>query len=72
MHFKELAIAISLMRADEKWEAWHRSQISEILDLTAAAEHQGSSAPTLEFERIVRQDGQPGAGVNKYSRIVSE
>jgi hypothetical protein len=72
LHYKELAIAIGLMRAGEKWEAWHRSQISEILDLTAAAEHQGSSASTLEFERVVRQDGQPGSGVHKFSRIVSE
>jgi len=72
MSYKELAIAIGLMGSGERWEAWHRSQISEILDLTAAAEHQGSSAATLEFDRVMRQDGQPGSGVHKFSRIVSE
>lgn len=72
MHYKELAIAIGLLGMDEKWEVWHRSQISEILNLTAAAEHQGSRSPMLEFDRVVRQDGQPGSGVHKFSRIVSE
>ena len=32
MRYKELAVAIGLMRADDKWEVWHRNQITEILN----------------------------------------
>jgi hypothetical protein len=71
MSFKDFAIAIGMMGASDKWEVWHRTQITQILDLTAAAEHQGNTSDPLEFERLVRQDDQPGAGVRKFSRIVS-
>jgi hypothetical protein len=71
MRHKDLAIAIGLMRATDKWEAAHRNQITDILNLTAAAEYQGSNADPLQFERIVGQDGQPGAGFHKTSRIVA-
>jgi hypothetical protein len=72
MRYKELAIAIGLMSASDEWEVGHRHQISEILNLTSAAQHQGSTADPLEFERVVGPDGQPGSGIHKFSRIVAQ
>jgi len=75
MRYGEFAKAIGLISDNEGWEAWHRTQVSEILNLVAATERQGAPTndiPPLQFERIVTADGQPGAGVHKSSRIVTE
>jgi hypothetical protein len=41
MRYGDLARAIGLMSESEGWKAWHRTQITEILNLVAAAERQG-------------------------------
>jgi hypothetical protein len=70
IHHKELAIAIGLMGAADKWEVGHRNEISKILDLASAAQKQGSKADPLEFNPVVRQaDEQPGSGISKTPRI---
>lgn len=74
MRYGDLARAIGLISDEDHWEAWHRKQIADILNLVAATERQSASDATirpLEFERIVTADGEPGAGVHKTSRIVS-
>lgn len=73
MRYGDLARAIGLMSAEERWEVWHRNQITDILNLVGAAERQGGADAEfgpLEFERIVTADGEPGAGVHKTCRIV--
>ena len=75
MRYNEFARAIGLMAADEKWEAWHRRQVADILNVTAAVERQAgpsASDTPLEINRIVGASGEPGAGYHKSARIVSE
>jgi hypothetical protein len=75
MKYGEFAAAIGVKTQDEKWEVWHRNQITEVLNLAAAAEHQGRPAGSipLEFERIVTgAANEPGEGFYKKSRIVTD
>ena len=75
MRYGEFARAIGLIPDGEIWQAWHRKQISEILNLIAAVERQAGQSTDLEsveFERIVTADGEPGVGFYKSSRIVTE
>jgi hypothetical protein len=74
MRYNEFARAIGVMSVDEKLEVWHRNQIIEILNLASAAEKQGLSvdATPLEFDRVVKADGEPGEGFYKKSRIVAD
>ena len=66
-----------LMSDNDRWEPWHRQQIEAILQIAAAVERQrwggeATDIEPLEFDRIVTEDGQPGAGVAKDSRIIRE
>lgn len=74
MRYGELARAIGLIREGGRWEAWHRQQVADILQLVAATERQGHAkegAEALEFDRIVTAEtGKAGAGVTKNSRII--
>jgi|SRR5258708_6585738 hypothetical protein len=75
MRYNELARAIGLIRDDDGWRPWHRQQITTILSIAAAVERQASqraATELLEFERIVNEDGEPGIGILKNSRIVRE
>jgi hypothetical protein len=77
MRYNELARAIGLMSDGHRWEPWHRQQIEAILHIAAAVEKQrwggeATDIAPLEFERIVTEDGKPGAGVFRNSRIVTE
>ena len=77
MRYNELARAIGLMSDNDRWEPWHRQQIEAILQIAAAVERQrwggeATDIEPLEFDRIVTEDGQPGAGVTKDSRIIRE
>ena len=80
MRYGELAKAIGLIADDEAWHISHRGQITDILNLAAATEHQAKTAAgadslktdALEFDRIVTDDGQPGTGFYKTSRIVTQ
>jgi hypothetical protein len=74
MKYRQFAIAIGMMAEDEEWKVWHRTQITAILNLTAAAEKQGRSADSrpLEFERIVTGKGEPGEGFYKKAKIVTK
>lgn len=73
MRYAQFARAIGLMAPSEKWEVWHRGQVTEILNLVAAAARQGggSDIDSLHFERILNADGKPGTGFWKSSKIVS-
>jgi len=74
MRYGEFAKAIGLMSDGEGWEVWHRQQIRDILNLVAATERQGRNAgiDSLQFDRIVTEDGKPGSGFYKTSRIVTK
>jgi hypothetical protein len=74
MRYSEFATAIGLMSDGESWQPWHRQQIRDILNLVAATERQAGGNTGLEpiqFERIVNQQGQPGEGFYKTSKIVT-
>ncbi len=74
MRYGQLAAAIGLMSDNDRWEPWHRQQIRDILNLVAATERQaGENAgiEPLQFERIVNEEGQPGPGFYKTSKIVT-
>jgi hypothetical protein len=73
MRYSEFATAIGLKADGEKWEPWHRQQVSDILYLLAATQRQaGSNTGTdpLKFEWIVTGDGEPGEGFYRNARIV--
>jgi len=74
MHYNELARAIGLISKDATWHVRHRTQITNVLTIAAAVENiTGLNPPEpLEFERIVTEDGEPGAGFSKVSKIVRE
>jgi len=74
MRYSHLARAIGLISDDGGWHVRHRRQITSILSIAAAVERQAGNPNTepLEFERIVNEDGEPGAGVLKTSKIVRE
>lgn len=77
MRYNELARAIGLMSDSDRWEPWHRQQIEAILQIAHAVEQQrwggeATDISPLEFERIVTEDGLPGAGVVKNSRITRD
>jgi hypothetical protein len=74
MRYGQLAVAIGMRAEGAPWQPWYRQQIRDILNLVAATEYQaGKRAGTepLDFERIVGEDGLPGAGVSKVSRLVT-
>jgi hypothetical protein len=73
MLYREFAVAIGLMSDSEQWQAWHRQQVGDILNLVAATERQAgrnTKLDPLQFRRIVNEDGQPGGGFYKTARIV--
>jgi len=75
MRYGEFARAIGLISDGEGWQPWHRQQVRDILNLVAATQRQAGeneSFEQLEFERIVNEDGLPGAGFYKTTRIVTD
>jgi hypothetical protein len=72
MRYGELARAIGLIQDDGGWQPWHRQQITTILVIAAAVEREAGTTGTrpIDFERIVNETGEPGAGVLRTSRIV--
>ena len=75
MRYRDLAKAIGLISPSGKWEAWHRQQIAEILQIVAAAERYRSgnkNSSALNFKRIVTASGRAGKGVTRTSRIIRE
>jgi hypothetical protein len=75
MRYKEFASAIGLMPDGSQWQPWHRQQVGDILTLVAAAERQAgpdSGTEPLQFQWVVNEDGEPGAGFYKSSKIVKE
>ena len=69
MTYGDFTRAISLRRGDEAWHARHRTLVSKMLYLLAAAERQVGE-PRLPYQRIVTQDGEPGQGNYRESRVV--
>lgn len=75
MRYEEFASAIGLISPTDAWEVRYRDQVTAILSIMAAVERQGlggidRSAAPLEFDWIVNERGQPGAGFAKESRII--
>ena len=76
MRYNELARAIGLLPEHDDWRVRYRTLITDILSIAAAVEKQsgpkfGGSDP-LDFNTIVNEDGEPGTGILKSSRIVRE
>ena len=73
LRYSEFAKAIGLIADGGKWEAWHRQQVADILNVIAATEKTAGTktgTQAIEFERIVTEKGAPGSGINKTSKIV--
>lgn len=69
--YQEFAKEVGLMGRAERWQPWHRKQVSDILDAIAAVDRQGGGS-TINFRRIVNAaTGQSGSGVEHESRITS-
>jgi hypothetical protein len=76
MRYNELARAIGLLAENAQWHVRYRSLITDILSIAAAVEKQtgprfGGSDP-LDFSNIVNEDGEPGEGILKASRIIRD
>lgn len=75
MRYSEFATAIGLIPDGGRWQPWHRQQIRDILNLVAATERQAgknTDVEPLQFQRIVNEQGQPGEGVYKTSKITTD
>jgi hypothetical protein len=75
MRYHEFGKAVGLIAPDGKYEPWHRQQVADILILVAAVEAQAgpnTGKPPLQFERVVGEGGEPGAGFHKTAKIVRE
>lgn len=76
MRYNELARAIGLMPQHANWHVRHRTLVTDILSVAAAVEKQCGpnmgGSPPLDFSRIVNDDGDPGTGIQKSSRIVRD
>jgi hypothetical protein len=76
MRYNELARAIGLLPERDEWHVRYRTFITDIHCVAAAVERQtgpdlGGSDP-LDFDRIVKEDGEPGTGILKTSKIVRD
>jgi hypothetical protein len=73
MRYNELARAIGLLQEGEPWHIRYRTFITDILCIAAAVENQAGpsrgGADPLPYESIVNEDGEPGSGFLKTSRI---
>jgi hypothetical protein len=69
-HF-EFARAIGLVGENDPWQAWHRTQISDVLNLASAADRQANGGEeTLPFYRVVNaQTDETGVGIDHHSAI---
>jgi hypothetical protein len=75
MRYEGFGRAIGLIADKDPWEIRYREQIRAILRIVAAVEREGlggrdNDIEPLDFDRIVGEDGKPGAGIEKTSRIV--
>jgi hypothetical protein len=68
MTYGDFADAVGLMHGDDGWQPWHRSQVSDILNLMAAAA--GSKRSELDFSLIHDKKGQHGKGLRRKVKIV--
>ncbi len=74
MRCSQFAKAIGLMPDDGTWQAWHRKQVPDTLYLASAVEKQAGASTSndpVERERIVNEDGRPGAGFHRISEIAT-
>jgi hypothetical protein len=74
LRYADFATAIGLKRESDRWEVWHRQQVSDILNLIAATERDAgkkTGSALLQFELVVTGSGSPGAGVHSVSKIVT-
>ena len=76
MTYERFARAIGLIADGERWVIKHREQVRAILRIIAAVEREGlggrrRNIVPLDFNLIVDRRGNPGAGVEKTSRIVT-
>jgi hypothetical protein len=74
MRYNEFAKAIGLIPDTESWLVQHKQQVEAVLHIVAAVERQrwggtGTDIESLEFDRVVGEDGKPGPGITRNSRI---
>jgi hypothetical protein len=77
MRYEVFARAIGLIPDKDPWEVQYRDQVTAILRVAAAVEKEGlggrdADVAPLEFDWVVGEDGKPGAGIVKTSRIVTD
>lgn len=77
MRYQQFAKAIGLIADGDAWQIRYREQVRAILQIMAAVERQGlggrrEETDALDFDLIVNEKGEPGAGVEKTSRIVQD
>jgi hypothetical protein len=62
LRYADFATAIGLKRESDRWEVWHRQQVSDILNLISATERDAGkkkgSVP-LQYELVVTESGSP-------------
>jgi hypothetical protein len=70
MTYGEFATAIGLRGADDHWHIRYREQVVAVLDYLAAI--RPANERTLAHRVVNAESGQPGAGLAKSVRIVTE
>jgi hypothetical protein len=71
MRYQEFAVAVGLIAADQRWEPWHRKQITRIIFTAEAVDNYGGAPeiPDSAYYRVVGSDKMPGPGVRRIARI---
>jgi hypothetical protein len=73
--YKTVALEIGLMKPDERWGAYHRTQITQLLNMIAAVDKFGNATPEFADEDyrwiVTEANGEPGQGFYSSSRIVT-
>lgn len=74
MSYADFARSIGILGRTATWAPWHRQQTQSVLNIVAAVEKAaGHKGPALQYARVINQrTGQPGKGVAKTSKIVTE
>jgi hypothetical protein len=72
MTYKQFAVAVGVMKEDERWHVRHRHLVSDILNLIAAVQLEAAER-YLPFNRIiVERTGESGEGIHRVTRLTRE
>jgi hypothetical protein len=69
IRYQDLGRTIGMIPPDEKWHIRWQMPITYILCLVAAIEE---NAGTLDFWRVVTEDGEPGKGYSQNTLLVRD